>query len=334
MSVSLKDIAATLGISKTTVSWVLSGQGDKRNISAETQEKVRACAKEMNYSLNGLARSLNLGYTKTIGLILPSISDLFYANIANKVEFEANAAGYSLMIASSKYNPQKEEELINLFVEKQVDGIILAPMKLTQESHEYLKFNKVPLVFIDRDYEDLDISSITIDNEVTSHTLVDSLIRQDGCSRVAIVTCEPHMLTMDSRRMGYEAALRDNKLNIDPSLYLSVPITSYRDALPEALDRFLSETHDIDGFFFTTHILLEETIKFFQSKGIDTNKYKMASMRTNAFLEFLVPHLRIANFPEDEMGKKAVKILMNHIDDSRKGSEWVNRSVVLNCSFL
>ena len=81
-------------------------------------------------------------------------------------------------------------------------------------------------------------------------------------------------------------------------------------------------------------MIFYKTIKFFQSKGIDINRYKMASMRTNAFLEFLVPHLRIANFPEDEMGKKAVKILMNHIDDSRKGSEWVNRSVVLNCSFL
>ena len=173
MGVSLKDIAAKLGISKTTVSWVLSGQGDKRNISTETQERVRACAKELNYSLNGLARSLNLGYTKTIGLILPSISDSFYANIANRVELVANASGYSLMIASSKYNADKEEELIRLFVEKQVDGIILAPMKLTQESQEYIQFNKVPLVFIDRNYEDLETSYVIIDNKDTSRILVD-----------------------------------------------------------------------------------------------------------------------------------------------------------------
>lgn len=336
MGVSLKDIAAKLGISKTTVSWVLSGQGDKRNISAETQEKVRACAKELNYSLNGLARSLNLGYTKTLGLILPSISDLFFANIANIVELVANAAGYSLMIASSKYNAKKEEELINLFVEKQVDGIILAPMKLTQDSKEYLKFNKVPLVFIDRDYEDLDISSIVIDNVGTSHTLVDRLIRQDGCRKVAIVTCDPHMLTMDSRRIGYEAAIRENGIEVDPSLSISVPIASYKDMLPGALEKFFSKVHNVDGFFFTTHILLEETIKFFQSKGIDLNKYKMASMRTNAFLEFLVPHLRVANFPEEEMGKQAVEILLNHIEANRQGqgAHWENLSIVMNCDFL
>ena len=334
MSVSLKDIAAKLGISKTTVSWVLSGQGDKRNISAETQEKVRACAKELNYSLNGLARSLNLGYTKTIGLIIPSISDMFYANIANRVEIVANAAGYSLMIASSKYNAQKEEELINLFVEKQVDGIILAPMKQTQESNEYLKFNRVPLVFIDRDYPDLDISSVVIDNVNASRTLVDSMIRQDGCRRVALITCDPDTLTLDSRRLGYETALRESNIEIDNSLCLSVPIASYRDELPNALENFMSVTSDVDGFFFSTHILLEETVKFFYANGIDVSKYKFASMRTNAFLEFIVPNLRVADFPENEMGKTAVEILLEHIEDNRQGEEWENQSVVLNCTFL
>lgn len=334
MGVSLKDIAAKLGISKTTVSWVLSGQGEKRNISLETQEKVMNCAKEMNYSPNGLARSLNLGYTKTIGLILPSISDLFYANIANRIGLVANTAGYSLMIASSKYNADKEAELINLFVEKQVDGIILAPMKLTSDSQRYHDFNKIPLVFIDRNYDDLDISSVVIDNIGTSRTLVDRLIKQDGSRRVALVTCDPHMLTMDSRRIGYETALQENKIDIDHSLNISVPIASYKDDLPKALEKFFVEDHDVDGFFFTTHILLEETIKFFQSKGIDANKYKLASMRTNAFLEFIVPHLRVANFPENEMGETAVDILLDHIEANRRGEEWQNRSVVLNCSFI
>lgn len=334
MGVSLKDIATKLGISKTTVSWVLSGQGDTRNISAETQEKVKACAKEMNYSLNGLARSLNLGYTKTIGLILPSISDMFYANIANKVETVANAAGYSLMIASSKYNAKKEEELINLFVEKQVDGIILAPMKPTQDSHKYLQFNKMPLVFIDRKYPDLDISSVTIDNVGTSRTLVDNMIKEDGCRRVALITCNHDILTMESRRIGYETALKENNIEIDPSLYLSVPIASYKENLPDALQNFFSTAHDVDGLFFSTHILLEETIKFIHTKKIDANKYKLASMRTNQFLEFMVPHLRVADFPENEMGKTAVEILLSHIEDRRQGEEWENQSVVFNCNFL
>lgn len=71
MGVSLKDIAEKLNLSKTTVSWVLSGQGNKKGISAETQNRVFACARELAYEPNLLARSLNTGISKTIGLILP-----------------------------------------------------------------------------------------------------------------------------------------------------------------------------------------------------------------------------------------------------------------------
>ena len=84
MGASLKDIACKLNLSKTTVSWVLSGQGDKKGISAETQSRVLACARSLAYEPNLLARSLNTGVSKTIGLILPSISDTFFAHIADR----------------------------------------------------------------------------------------------------------------------------------------------------------------------------------------------------------------------------------------------------------
>ena len=91
--VSLKDIAEKLNLSKTTVSWVLNGQAEKKGISKNTQEIVLNCAKELNYQPNLIARSLNIGQTKTIGLILPSISDYFYSSIAREIENQANMHG-------------------------------------------------------------------------------------------------------------------------------------------------------------------------------------------------------------------------------------------------
>ena len=115
MGASLKDIACKLNLSKTTVSWVLSGQGDKKGISAETQSRVLACARSLAYEPNLLARSLNTGVSKTIGLILPSISDTFFAHIADRIESEAEREGYSLMIAGSNSEPERENALIRLF---------------------------------------------------------------------------------------------------------------------------------------------------------------------------------------------------------------------------
>ena len=126
MGASLKDIACKLNLSKTTVSWVLSGQGDKKGISAETQSRVLACARSLAYEPNLLARSLNTGVSKTIGLILPSISDTFFAHIADRIESEAEREGYSLMIAGSNSETERENALIRLFRSKKVDGIIIA----------------------------------------------------------------------------------------------------------------------------------------------------------------------------------------------------------------
>lgn len=125
MGASLKDIACKLNLSKTTVSWVLSGQGDKKGISAETQSRVLACARSLAYEPNLLARSLNTGVSKTIGLILPSISDTFFAHIADRIESEAEREGYSLMIAGSNSETERENALIRLFRSKKVDGIII-----------------------------------------------------------------------------------------------------------------------------------------------------------------------------------------------------------------
>ena len=86
MKTSLKDIAETLKLSKTTISWVLSGKGDEKGISLATQEKVFQCAKQLNYQPNLLARSLNTGISGTIGLIIPDITDSFYSKVARSIE--------------------------------------------------------------------------------------------------------------------------------------------------------------------------------------------------------------------------------------------------------
>ena len=122
MKTSLKDIAEELRLSKTTVSWVLSGRGNERGISQATQERVKQCARRMNYQPNLLARSLNTGVSSTIGLILPSISDSFYSQVAREVEMEAERHGYSLMICSSESEGERENRMIRMFRAKQVDA--------------------------------------------------------------------------------------------------------------------------------------------------------------------------------------------------------------------
>lgn len=215
MGASLKDIACKLNLSKTTVSWVLSGQGDKKGISAETQSRVLACARSLAYEPNLLARSLNTGVSKTIGLILPSISDTFFAHIADRIESEAEREGYSLMIAGSNSETERENALIRLFRSKKVDGIIIAPADASGREVGRLAESGCPVVLFDRCLAKTDAGCVVIDNEAGSHALVRHLAAR-GFRKIAIITTFPHLPTMELRHRGYLRALAEAGLHADP----------------------------------------------------------------------------------------------------------------------
>lgn len=227
MGTSLKDIAETLNLSKTTVSWVLSGRADEKGISAATQQRVSRCAQRLNYRPNLLARSLNTGESGMIGLILPSISDSFYSQVAREVEMEVEEHGYSLMICSSESEPERENRMIRLFRAKQVDGLIIAPTVRSGEEIRRLVDESFPFVVFDRRFPKLDTHCVLIDNERSSYALVRRLT-EDGFRRIAVITTNSHLETMDARRAGYGRALADAGIAFDESLYGEVEFARIR----------------------------------------------------------------------------------------------------------
>ena len=206
-----------LNLSKTTVSWVLSGRADEKGISVATQQRVSRCAQRLNYRPNLLARSLNTGESGMIGLILPSISDSFYSQVAREVEMEVEEHGYSLMICSSESEPERENRMIRLFRAKQVDGLIMAPTVRSGEEIRRLIDESFPFVVFDRRFPKLDTHCVLIDNERSSYALVRRLT-ENGFRRIAVITTNPHLETMDCRRAGYARALADAGLAVDESL--------------------------------------------------------------------------------------------------------------------
>ena len=334
MGVSLKDIAEKLNLSKTTVSWVLSGQGNKKGISAETQNRVFACARELAYEPNLLARSLNTGISKTIGLILPSISDSFYAHIAHQIESEAEKAGYSLMIASSNSEIERENAMIRLFRSKKVDGMIIAPTKISKREINRLVDSHYPVLLFDRYFPEMHVNYVIINNEESSYKLVRHLIDK-GFRKIAIITTNPHLLTMDMRREGYANALSDAHIRINPDLYGEVTYVNYQDNIYSTLDRIFSVVPDVDGFFFTTHILAIEALRYFYDRGIDINdgSWGLACIHEDSLFRVLAPKMNIAHFPIEEIGNNAVRILLNQIRQSNdpEAGEYVPESKVLPC---
>jgi len=156
-----------------------------------------------------------------------------------------------------------------------------------------------------------------------------------GFRKIAIITTNPHLLTMDMRREGYANALSDAHIRINPDLYGEVTYVNYQDNIYSTLDRIFHAVPDVDAFFFTTHILAIEALRYFYDRGIDITdgNWGLASMHEDSLFRVLAPRMNIAHFPIEEIGSNAVRILLNQIRQSNDpaAGEYVPESKVLPC---
>lgn len=323
MNISLKDIANALNVSKTTVSWVLAGQGDERKISLATQDKILSYAKSVDYQPNLLAKSLISGTSKTLGLIIPSIDDEFYAQIAKEIELEAEKHDYTLTFCSSESDPKRESKIIRMLKSKQVDGLIIAPAKHSKTELEILIEEKFPFVLIDRFFPEIDANYVIIDNEESSVRLVNRLINK-GKRRIAFITTEAHLLVMNMRYDGYKKALKEAGLPIIPELYGEVKRNDYETDIISVLNNIFETVPDVDGFYFATHYLGMEALRYFYKRNIDIqNRIGLVCLHKTPSFEILAPQMNIAYQPIQDIGRKAVHILINELGNPNRDNEKV-----------
>jgi len=192
MTTSLKDIARLADVSIATVSMILNNKD--QNISASTRENVLRIAKESNYIPNAMARSLIIGQTKIIGLIIPDISNPFFPELARGVEDIANVSGYNVIFCNTDDDLGKEEKCFEMLAEKMVDGIIFAhSAKRTGGLESHIREN-IPIILIDRDM-DLDNvkGKVLVDNLHGSYQGVKHLLEK-GYHRIAFITGALHQI--------------------------------------------------------------------------------------------------------------------------------------------
>lgn len=330
MNVSIKDIANALNLSKATVSWILSGQGEKKGFSEKTIKRVKEYAESVNYRPNLVARSLSLGFSKTLGLVIPFLRDSYYAQMAYYIEKEAAKQGYLLIVCSSEGDGNKEYELLYTLVSKRVDGVIMAPTKTEVKGIEYLQKLEVPFVLVDRYYQHIETNYVIVDNFGSAYELVQSLIRK-GSRKIAALVSDAHLFVMKQRVEGYRTALHDAGIEDCFALEVFVDRLTYKEDVYEKLDCLFQEIPDVDGFFFTTHYLAMETIRYLVNKGVNYQRFAMGVFHTMDGLEVLAPEMCATMFPIEKMGQEAVNILLENI---REGKGFVLQNKVLQNTFL
>ncbi|WP_291566571.1 MULTISPECIES: LacI family DNA-binding transcriptional regulator [unclassified Clostridium] len=310
MKVTIKDVAKKANVSITTVSRVINKIEGYTN--EETKKRILKVIEELDYKPNALARSLVTKRTKTIGLILPDISNPFFPSIAKSVEDLVNELGYNLILCNSYDDTEKEANYINVLKEKCVDGILLSS-KQTKDKYDIYK-DDVPMVFIDRKPEVEIKYGVFVDNYKGAYNATKHLIDL-GHRSIACITGPKNINTTIERLRGYKDALIDNHIECDETIIKS---NDYAIEGGYEAAKDLIKNHNITAIF--THDDLMACGVYKAAKELSykiPDDISVVGFDDITLVEFLDPPLTTIKQPTEDIGKVSVEILMDLIENNK-----------------
>ena len=304
--VSIKELAEMSEVSIATVSRVINKKG---GYSKETEEKILKLAERKSYQQNVNARSLRTKKSQTIGVIVPDISNEFFAKIIQAVEKQAIKYNYSVFVCNTDENIEIEKRQLNNLIGQFVDGIIYigGGVQLGNETQAL----KIPMIYIDRYIDDKEIY-IESDNFHGGYLAGQELI-QSGCRKIAVMKDIRKISSAHKRYLGFLKALKDSKVGFDEKLLCDVTVINYKEAKEKTLE-LLDSGEVFDGVFATNDTLALGVMTALNERRIRIpNEVKIVGFDNISASEIAGIPLTTINQNKRKMGELAVELLMDKI---------------------
>lgn len=315
---TLFTISERTGFSISTVSRVLSGKGKKYRISQKTIDYIKEVARSCNYTPNLIAQSLRTRKTNTIGLAIPNIDNPFFATMSGVIINHLKKKGYNVLLSDTMESESNENQVIGSFVSRNVDAIIVVPVG---SSSSYLESvaETVPVVLIDRYFENTKLPYVCTDNYIGSYMAAEYLIDKGYRNILAIQGVQSSMPNKERVR-GFRRAVADHEsegvretiigdsFSVDNGYTQAMAALSLDGPRPDAI------------FAFSTTILLG-VIKAVRDLGLKIpDDVAIISFDNNRFLDFLNPSITRIEQPVNLVGKLVVDCITQLIDGDDEDS--------------
>ncbi|MDY0394051.1 LacI family DNA-binding transcriptional regulator [Virgibacillus halophilus] len=268
MRVTIKDIAKMADVSPSAVSLVLNDRPCR--VSEEKKATIKRIAKEYNYAANQIARSLVTRKSKTIGLLIPDIENIFFSSLAKHIEERCRQKGYMLIIVNSDNKYKHDLELLELLKSRSIDGLFLIPSDESYENNtelinqlRNLDNAKFPYVMIDRIFSEHPCNKVWFDNEEGANLAVSHLL-ESGHQKIACIANSSDSLNGKSRLTGYYRAMEKYNCEINPEFVIE---GDYRmDSGFRAGKKLLNQ--DISAVFVTNDMMALGLLKAVYEKNM------------------------------------------------------------------
>ena len=247
---TIQQISKELSISTTTISFILNGKADSYKISKTTQKRVLDYLEKRKFKPNAQARSLSTGKTYTIGYIVPSISDPFFAKIAKGIEDIIAPKGYQIIMASTEEDGDREKLVVRNLMSRRIDGVIVAPTEGAYPSLKEIQESGVPVVMFDRRVKNFDSHYVGVDNYEAVRKCVSRML-EHGIERIALFTIPAMAETILHRIQGYKDALKAHGIRALSSLICTIDPQNLDESLKAEFRRLSRMSPPVSGIFFT-----------------------------------------------------------------------------------
>jgi LacI family transcriptional regulator len=319
MNTTIYDVAREAGVSMATVSRVVNGNP---NVKPTTRKKVLEAIEKLGYRPNAVARGLASKRTTTVGVIIPDISSIFFAELARGIEDIATMYKYNIILCNSDQNKDKEIHLINTLLEKQVDGIVFMGGQITEDHVEEFKRSPVPIVLSATIDQKKEFPSVNINYEQAAYDAVKFLI-DNGHRKIAMLTGSlEDPVNGYQKYSGYRKALEEATISFTED-YVVVGDYTYDSGI-EAMEKFLELNERPTAIFTGTDEMALGIIHGAQDRGLSVPEDIEVIGFDNTRLAAMVrPTLTSVVQPMYDIGAVSMRLLTKYMNKEEVTDEVV-----------
>lgn len=308
--VTLKEVAKSAGVSVGMASRVLSNYG---SFSETTRQRVESAAKSLDYRPNHLARSLRMGRTKAVGVVVSNILSYHWTTFIRSIEAAASERGYQVILGTTADDPETELAYLRTLQERNVDGIILSPSAVNEPFVMKLIDSGLPMVLLENYNEELRAPRINIDDRAAAEGAVRHLIEL-GHERIGIVAGNQALLSGRHRLQGYHDALTAAGLQVNEKL---VGIGNYRfEPAYRATEALLSLPEPPTALLVCNELMTGATLQCLKDRDVSLpDELSLVAFDDPAWTSFFRPGITTVRTPRTEIAQLALSTLLTCLQD-------------------
>jgi len=316
--ITLKMVAESAGVSVNTASRAIN---NKQDINLETKKRVLKIAQDLGYVRNDTAVALRTKKTGTIGVVIADNRNPFYAEVLNGMEVAARKKNYHIILANTQRDYRKEEEAINLLLNKRVDGLLIAPVQDRDDDIKKLIEANIPFVIVGRDFNDIDLDAVYND-EVKGGFLATEYLIKKGHKKIAFINGVLHKSPAKGRLKGYKKALKECEIPFNDAL-ISVGDIDVKDGY-ERTKQMLKKNLNFTAIFAYNDMMAFGAMQAIKEKGLRIpENIGLVGYDDILFSSLISPALTTIKLKKQELGVESVKLLLSRINGNRKKAKKV-----------